>query len=138
VVAWRARNLLELSVWCLFCSKSKENARRLYEDAARDILGLFSAFTKSGTATAQDPEWLDLFTGAKKGLSQRATSDGIASLDGAYKQVSEAAKEAGIGEHFSLSYRMLSKFAHPTAMRILASPDEVPAEPCGVLSHCFK
>jgi hypothetical protein len=22
VVAWRARNLLELSVWCLFCSKS--------------------------------------------------------------------------------------------------------------------
>ena len=29
-----------------------------------------------------------------------------------------------MGEHFSLSYKMLSKFAHPTAMRILAPPDE--------------
>jgi hypothetical protein len=124
LLAWRARNLLELSVWCLYCSKSRENARRLYEDARRDVLGLFSAFTKWGTATAQDPDWLDLFTGAKQDLSQRAVLDGIASLDGAYKQVSEAARESGIGDHFSLSYRMLSKFAHPTAMQILAPPDE--------------
>jgi hypothetical protein len=124
LLAWRARNLLELSVWSLYCSKSRENARRLYEDAGRDVLGLFSAFTKWGTATAKDPDWLDLFTGAKQDLSKRAASDGIASLDGNYKEVSEAAKESGIGDHFSLSYRMLSKFAHPTAMRILAPPDE--------------
>jgi len=32
--------------------------------------------------------------------------------------------EVGIDEHFRLSFRMLSKFAHPTAMRILAPPDE--------------
>jgi hypothetical protein len=124
LVAWRARNLLELSVWCLYCSKSSENARRLYEDAGRDVLGIFSAFTKWGAATAQDPDWLDLFTGAKQELSQRAALDGIGSLDGRYKQVSDAAKESGIGEHFKLSYRMLSKFAHPTAMRILSPPDE--------------
>ena len=124
LLAWRARNLLELSVWCLYCSKSRDNARRLYEDAGRDVFGLFSAFTKWGTATVQDPDWLDLFTGAKRDLSKRAASDGIASLDCAYKQVSEAARESGIGDHFSLSYRMLSKFAHPTAMRILAPPDE--------------
>src|SRR4051812_10108838 len=62
LLAWRARNLLELSVWCLYCSKSRENARRLYEDAGRDALGLFSAFTKWGIATAQDPDWLDLLT----------------------------------------------------------------------------
>jgi hypothetical protein len=134
LLAWRARNLLELSVWCLYCSKSRENSRRLYEDAGRDVLGLFSAFTKWGTATAQDPDWLDLFTGAKQDLSKRAASDGIASLDGAYKQISDAAKEAGIGDHFSLSYKMLSKFAHPTAMRILAPPDEVKAT---VQKDCF-
>jgi uncharacterized protein DUF5677 len=134
LVAWRARNLLELSVWCLYCSKSRENARRLYEDAGRDVLGLFSAFTKWGTATAQDPDWLDLITGAKQDLSQRAISDGIASLDGPYMQVSDAAKEAGIGEHFSLSYRMLSKFAHPTAMQILAPPDEAKA---ALQKDCF-
>jgi len=38
LLAWRARNLLELSVWCLYCSKSRENARRLYADAGRDVL----------------------------------------------------------------------------------------------------
>lgn len=124
LLAWRARNLLELSVWCLYCSKSRANARRLYEDAGRDALGIFSAFTRWGTATAQDPVWLDLFTDAKQNLSQRAASDGTASLDGTYKHVNDAARESGIGEHFSLSYRMLSKFAHPTAMRILAPPDE--------------
>lgn len=124
LLAWRARNLLELSVWCLYCSKSRENARRLYEDAARDVHGLFSAFTKWGTATAQDPEWLDLITGAKQDLTQRAVSEGIASLDGPFKAVHDAAVEVGIAEHFRLSYRMLSKFAHPTALRILAAPDE--------------
>jgi len=55
LLAWRARNLLELSVWCLYCSKSRDNARRVYEDAGRDVFGLFSAFTKWGTATVQDP-----------------------------------------------------------------------------------
>lgn len=124
LLAWRARNLLELSVWCLYCSKSRENARRLYEDAGRDVLGLFSAFTKWGIATAQDPNWLDLLTRAKQDLSQRAVLDGIASLDESYKGVRDAAKKVGIGDQFNLSNRMLSKFAHPTAMQILAPPDE--------------
>jgi hypothetical protein len=57
-------------------------------------------------------------------LSRRAASEGIETLDGTYKEVSEAAKECGIGSQFSVSYKMLSKFAHPTAMRILARPDE--------------
>lgn len=124
LLAWRARNLLELSVWSIYCSQSRENARHLYEDAGRDVLGLFSAFTKWGTATAQDPEWLDLLTGAKQRLSQQAVSDGIASLDGPFTEVRDAAVDVGIGEHFRLSYRMLSKFAHPTAMQILGLPDE--------------
>lgn len=123
LLAWRARNLLELSVWCLYCSKSRENARRFYADAGRDVLGLFSAFTTWGAAMAQNPDWFGLFTGAKQDLSQRAASDGIESLDGPYKKVGKAAEESGIGDHFRLSYRMLSKFAHPTAMHILASPD---------------
>ena len=124
LLAWRARNLLELSVWSTYCSRSRENARRLYEDAGRDTLGIFSAFEKWGVATAQSSEFLQLFSTAKQDLSKRAASDGIDSLDGDYKRVSDAAVECGTGEHFRLSYKMLSKFAHPTAMRILAPPDE--------------
>ncbi len=124
-MAWRARNLLELSVWSIYCAKSRENARRVYEDAGRDVRGIFDAFMKWGAVTVQTADWLDPIATAQTDLSQRARAlDGIASLDGPYKPVSDAAKECGIGEHFSLSYKMLSKFAHPTAMRILASPDE--------------
>lgn len=84
LLAWRARNLLELSVWATYCAKGRENARR---------------------------------------LSQRALSHDIESLEGPYERVSAAAMECGIGEQFTLSYKMLSKFAHPTAMQIVA-PDE--------------
>ncbi|HEV1992994.1 MAG TPA: hypothetical protein VGR03_01560 [Candidatus Acidoferrum sp.] len=134
LLAWRARNLLELSVWCLYCSKSRENARQLYTDAGRDGLDLISAFRKWGAATAQDSDWLDLCTGAKQELSQRAASVGIESLDGSYKRVNKAAKESGIGDHFTLSYGTLSKFVHPTAILILAPPDEAKT---ALLKDCF-
>jgi len=125
LLAWRARNLLELSVWSTYCAKSRENARRVYEDAGRDVRGIFDAFMKWGAATAQAADWLDPLAAAKHDLAERARlQGGIESLDGPYKQVSEAAKECGIGEHFSLGYKTLSKFAHPTAMRILAPPDD--------------
>jgi hypothetical protein len=125
LLAWRARNLLELSVWSTYCAKSRDNARRVYEDAGRDIRGIFDAFIKWGAVTTQAADWLDPLATAKQALSDRARLlNGIESLEGSYKQVSEAAKECGIGEHFSLSNKMLSKFAHPTAMRILAPPDE--------------
>jgi len=124
LLAWRARNLLELSVWCLYCAKSRENARRLYEDAGRDVVGLLAAFTKWGVATALDPKILDPLTGAKQDLYQRAATHGIGSLDSRYKDVRDAATECGLKEHFGLAYSTLSKFAHPTAMQIMASPDE--------------
>jgi hypothetical protein len=43
LLAWRARNLLELSVWSMYCAKRKENARRLFEDAGRDTNDLIKA-----------------------------------------------------------------------------------------------
>lgn len=123
LLAWRAWNLLELSVWSTYSGRSREKARRFYEDAGRDALGVYNAFTW-GAATAQPADWLEPLESAKQDLSQRAVSDGIDPLDGPYKQVSEAAKECGLGDRFSISYRTLSKFAHSTAMQILASPDE--------------
>jgi Family of unknown function (DUF5677) len=125
LIAWRARNLLELCVWSIYCAKSRKNARRVYVDAGRDSRGIFDAFIKWGAATAQAKDWLDPIAAGKQKLSKKALElDGIQSLDGPYKKVNDAATECAFGEHFSLSYKMLSKFAHPSAMRILASPDE--------------
>ena len=125
VLAWRARNLLELSVWAMYCASSRENARRLYEDAGRDVSGIFNAFRKWGEATAQESEWFHRGTSAQQHLSDRASSEGIASLAGQYKEVREAAREVGIGEDFGVFNKILSKFAHPTAMQIVLSrPNE--------------
>jgi hypothetical protein len=123
LLAWRARNLLELLVWSTYLTKSREHARRLYEDAGRDVLNLLSAFEKWGQARAQSDDWLSLLAGGKQDLFQRAAAEGIDTLEGAYKRVDNAANDCGIKD-YALSYKMLSKFAHPTAMQILGAPDE--------------
>ena len=46
LLAWRARNLLELSVWSIYCSHTRENALRVFSDGGRDLLNLFAAFEK--------------------------------------------------------------------------------------------
>ena len=125
LLAWRARNLLELCVWSVYCAKSRENARCVYEDADRDVRGILDAFIKWGTVTTQSSDWLDPIAAAKTKLADRALhNDGIRSLDGRFKEVRDAAKECGLGDHFAVSYKMLSKFAHATSMRILAPKDE--------------
>ena len=124
LIAWRDRNLLELAFWSIYCSLDNLHARRFYEDAGRDTYGLFSAFTKWGIAKGAEPEWLDVLTGAKQDLSRQAAAVGFDSLDVPYKRVTDAATECGFGDNFTLSYKMLSKFAHPTAMQVLGVPDE--------------
>ncbi|MGO4569333.1 DUF5677 domain-containing protein [Rhizobium sp. 2YAF20] len=124
LLAWRARNLLELSVWSKYFTTSRVHARRLYEDAGRDVLDLFSAFEKWGQATAQSTDWLGPLASGKQELSQRAAAEGIETLEGSYKSVAKAAEDCGISDHYRLFFKMLSKFAHPTAMQILGVPDE--------------
>ena len=82
LLAWRARNLLELSVWSMYFAKNSENARRFYEDAGRDVLGVFNAFAKWGARTGQDTGWMEALERSKRDLAQRAGDEGIASLDG--------------------------------------------------------
>jgi hypothetical protein len=125
LIAWRARNLLELSVWSVYCTKSRANACRLYEDAGRDVAEIYTTFQKWGKATAQDANFLEPFTNAKQELFERAALEGIETLDGSYKQVRDAAKECGRELHYNAVFKFLSKFAHPTAMQIMAPPDAV-------------
>jgi hypothetical protein len=35
--AWMARNLLELMVWVIYCVKSRDGAKRFYDDKVRDV-----------------------------------------------------------------------------------------------------
>jgi hypothetical protein len=129
LLAWRARNLLELSMWSLYCSKSRENAWRFYEDAGRDVIGIFDAFTKWGTATGQDAVWLaDIDNGKKNEMARQAIAHPATSPEGRFKDVREAAEEVGFSEHFKVGFKMLSKFTHPTSMQILGTRTPVQIE----------
>jgi hypothetical protein len=127
LIAWRARNLLELSVWSIYCSRTKENARRFFADGGRDLLNLFAAFekwTEIVNKAAIPPIEMDEVAREKEELAARAALQGIDSLEGAYMQVGEAAKAIGMGANFAVANKMLSKFAHPTAMQVLAPAGE--------------
>jgi hypothetical protein len=127
LLAWRARNLLELSVWSIYCSHTRENALRVFSDGGRDLLNLFAAFEKWPeivNKSAIPPVEIGEVEREKEELAARAALQGIESLEGAYMQVSEAAKAIGMGANFSVANRMLSKFAHPTAMQVLAPAGE--------------
>jgi hypothetical protein len=119
LVAWRARNLLELAVWAVYCMGGAEKVRRLYEDAGRDATDMFNAFQKWGEATAQDANFISRFVSAKQDLSQRAATEGIEELNASYMRVASVAKEIGMGDHFMVGFKLLSKWAHPTAMQML-------------------
>ncbi len=123
LLAWRARNLFEISIWSIYCAQSEKNARVFYKEAGQDVIDSFNAFTKWGKATSQSDDWLNSFEMAQQDISKRAASEGIKSLDGAYKRIGEIAKACDMGQHYGLSYKILSKFSHPTAMLILATPD---------------
>jgi hypothetical protein len=119
LVAWRARNLLELSVWSTYFATSHENARRLYEDAGNDVRDVLDNFERWGQTARQPNDWLSAIASGKKDLSRRAASEGIEKLDGRYMRIDVAASKCGLTDTFNPMNKMLSKFAHPTAMQIL-------------------
>jgi len=115
IVAWHARNLLELAVWSLYCTKSEDNTRRFYEDAGRDYNDLLLKLKKWGGKTNQGNEWQQMFTDSLQDLSKAAAQQGISDLNSKYLQVSEVAKDLGMKDDFETTNKMLSKYAHPTA-----------------------
>jgi hypothetical protein len=55
---------------------------------------------------------------------EKAKLDISERLEGAYTQIRNAAQECDIAPDFGLGYKVLSKFAHPTAMLIMAQPNQ--------------
>jgi hypothetical protein len=111
-------------VWCTYFARSRENAWRLYEDAGRDVKNLLDAFEHWGKATAEPTDWLSAIADGKSDLSRGAAIEGVGSLDGRFLRVEDAAEECGVRDKYKTMNKMLSKFAHPTAMQILGIADD--------------
>jgi hypothetical protein len=65
-----------------------------------------------------------MFAGAGENLAAAAARSGVTSVDGRYTSVSDAAKACGIWDEIAASFKLLSKYTHPTALLIKALPDE--------------
>jgi hypothetical protein len=111
-VAWLARNLLELRIWVDYCSLSIDNAQDFYFDAIRDLVDL-----NKKTTTGLDAE-------TNRRLEKAKTILGTDRPAHKFKDVRDAAKEAGLQTFYSDNCKVLSKFVHPTALSIVAPVGE--------------
>ena len=124
LLAWRGRNLLELRIWGAYFCRSEQNARRIYEDAGRDGLDVFKALATWGKVVDQEIDWETRLKDADAMLRERATEAGIDDLDGTYKADRDAAQECGLERDYKLQFKVLPKFAHPTAFQLIAPVDD--------------
>ena len=118
-LAWATRNLLELSIWIVYCNLSDVHAKGFWDVAVRDVYGLSDAVRRS--VELESREAGDLVKTALGELSTFAQTVGIKSLRDDFKRVSDAADELGEREEFLSTNKMLSKWAHPTAWVARAS-----------------
>ncbi|MBV9769363.1 MAG: hypothetical protein JOZ32_07320 [Bryobacterales bacterium] len=123
--AWNARNLLELAVWVAYCAQSPENAKRFYDDKARDVFDFLEGVKVLASFAGSSSADLQKLADESKGrIVNLVIADGYEAIDEAYLRVHKAAEEIGLGLFFTSLNKIFSKFAHPTAMTIFSFPDE--------------
>ena len=105
-VAWRARNLLELMVWTEYCVQDLTNAQSFYEDAIRDLVDM------NRNRPGLDDE-------TRERLSSVVATLADPSKPHKYKRVGDVAHDLQIALYED-NFKTLSKFAHPTAMSVIA------------------
>ena len=125
-IAWTARNILELAVWTKYCACSEQNAKRFFEDCARDSISMMDIPDE-----LIKPSGRESFNQVRKQLQTNAAEDEIARPD-AYTRVANAAKKVNFPLFGKLNM-ILSKWAHPTAYKCVFSSPSSPAVESTVL-----
>ena len=111
-IAWLSRNMLELAIWTSFCMRSESNAKQFVLDSARDAHDAMNVPDGMLSETISFREM--------RAESIEATEQGgFETLDQDYMAVSAAAKALGKGQEFRSVNKVLSKFAHPTALAVI-------------------
>lgn len=113
-VAQAMRNLLELCIWTEFCGMSEVNAKRFYDDVARDMRDLMEAVQSIYTIINKEPE--RRLAGMMDDLKTNAPKFDIDDIDSQYTLVNNAAGVVGKQLPHAKFYKAASKFAHPTAL----------------------
>ena len=116
-VAQAMRNLMEIYIWTQYTRKSNENAKKFYQDAARDVRDTMETLQKVYTRENNTPEkrLVALLDEMKSEFAKFNVED----YEEAFTRVSDAAKEIGKDHAHGPIYKVASKFAHPTALLLI-------------------
>jgi hypothetical protein len=115
LLAWAARNLLELNIWAQYVTASCEQAERFYQDWVIDGSELFQS---PQDWRVEDGEPPDRVTWALvESMKKPKTDCGLPAM-ASYLRVGDVAS-GRLEEEFKQMNRVYSKFVHPTAWSIL-------------------
>lgn len=117
LVAWASRNLLELMVWTKFSAASPLNAHAFLVETVKDFLEL-RTFAGKHPTEEEDPGIREALESQFKQVDELVSRIVFDSKPDKFKRVSDVAEELGFNPHFAREYKILSKYAHPTAMSL--------------------
>ena len=120
LLAWRARNLLEINTWCRFCCEDVKNADLLFKWAAEDQLELEAKMEKWAEATNHLATMSERIERVRQDVANQAEKHGVSDLAANYKSPLAAAETIGFEQDFKIHNKILSKFAHPTPMLLFS------------------
>jgi len=108
---------MEIYIWTQYTRKSNENAKKFYQDAARDVRDTMETLQKVYTRENNTPEkrLVALLDEMKSEFAKFNVED----YEEAFTRVSDAAKEIGKDHAHGPIYKVASKFAHPTALLLI-------------------
>lgn len=124
--AWRARNLLEINTLCRYCCADDNNAEEIFREGAIDQLNLEDAFENFARKTKQPKEYFEVIENKKRTIREQAEKFGINDIDSKpkYRGLRDIASHIGFKDEFLIHNKILSKFAHPTAMLLFSDESQ--------------
>ena len=123
LLAWSARNILELELWTEFVTLNTENALRFHQDWLNDVAGMMERSDPNVSVPYDDMDYsgVDVETAQASIAKEHAASS---ELPKQYLRISNVAKLLGKELEFSRTNPIYSKFIHPTAFSVLSFPSE--------------
>lgn len=117
LIAWACRNLLELRVWAEYCTRSPENAESFFLDSAKDLFDMHK--TADGSPIIADAKEDTAVLEHSRQQLWTLVGPRLKGKPHVYLNVSEVADALGLNPFFRREYKILSKYAHPTALTIV-------------------
>jgi hypothetical protein len=104
---------LAQAIWTQYCGLSEENAKRFFDDAARDVRDSFETVQKLYTHVNKEPE--KKLDAKLSEMKEVAAKYNVENYDAPYTRVNDAARVVGKELAHVPVYKLASKLAHPTA-----------------------